>query len=194
MSHNTVIHKIVRPVVRRVAGTGITPNHVTSLRLVTGLGAALLFAMGPAAMAAGAGVFLLSMLLDRADGELARQTGQMSLWGYRYDLACDCIASVAAFVGIGIGLSAGHGAAAMWLGALAGVGIGILFAELNIFGLVSVRGYDVARGVSVDPDDAMLFVPVLIWAGLAWPMLVVAAAVTPLAAIAVALVGMLRRN
>jgi archaetidylinositol phosphate synthase len=189
VSHDTVIHRIVRPPVRLAAKTGITPNHITTVRLLTGLAAAACFAGGTRGwLAVGGAVFLLSMLLDRADGELARQTGQMSDWGYRYDLASDCIASMATFVGLGIGLAGGH-AAAPWLGLLAGIGIGVLFLELNVLGLASVRGYAIGFGLTVDPDDAMVFVPILIWLGLAWPMLVAAAVITPLAALAVAVLG-----
>jgi phosphatidylglycerophosphate synthase len=188
MSHDTVIHRIVRAPVRVIARTGATPNHVTTIRLLTGLGAAACFAAGPHRFAIGALVMLVSLLLDRADGELARQTGQMSLAGYRYDLISDCIASVAVFVGLGIGLDR------PWPGVIAGVGIGVLFAELNIVHLASVRGYRLAPGVTVDPDDAMVLVPVLIWCGLAAPMLTVAAVVTPLAAIGVAVAGLAARR
>ena len=189
VSHDTVIHRIVRRPVRLAARTGITPNHITTVRLASGIAAAICFAMGTREwLAIGAAVFLLSMLLDRADGELARQTGQMSDWGYRYDLASDCIASVLTFVGLGIGLAAVH-AAAWWLGLVAGIGIGALFLELNVLDLASVRGYSIGLGLTADPDDAMVFVPILIWLGLAWPMLVAAAVITPLAALAVAVLG-----
>lgn len=193
MSHNTIIHRIVRPAVRLAAPSGVTPNQLTTLRLASGLAAAACFAVGtPGWMAAGGLVFLLSMLLDRADGELARQTGRMSVAGYRYDLAADGIASVATFAGLGLGLAAAH-APAPWLGLLAGAGIGVLFLELNVFGLASVRGAELAAGVTVDPDDAMIFVPILVWCGLAWPMVIAAAVITPLAALAVAAAGLRRR-
>ena len=189
MSHDTVIHRIVRAPVRLAARTGIAPNHITTVRLLTGLAAAACFAAGTRGwLVLGGAVFLVSMLLDRADGELARQTGQMSAWGHRYDLAADCTAGMLCFVGLGIGLADAH-AAAWWLGLLAGIGIGGLFLELNVLGLASVRGYPIGGGLSADPDDLMVFVPILIWVGLAWPMLVAAAAITPLAAVAVALLG-----
>ena len=59
---------------------------------------------------------LVSLLLDRADGELARQTGRSSLGGYRYDLVCDCIGNIVAFIGLGIGLRAAMGPLAVLLG------------------------------------------------------------------------------
>lgn len=195
MSHNTIIHRIVRPTVRIAARTAITPNQITTVRLVSGIAAAACLADGTYGwMAIGGIVFVVSMLLDRADGELARQTGQMSVWGYRYDLASDCIASVATFVGLGVGLAATHGTAALWLGILAGVGIGTLFAELNVLNFADVRGYELSAGFTVDPDDAMILVPVLIWLGLAWPMTIAAAVITPSAAIILALLALRRRG
>lgn len=195
LSHNTVFHRIVRPAVRVAARTRLTPNHITTVRLLSGLAAAACFAGGTTGwMAIGGLVFVLSMLLDRADGELARQTGQMSLWGYRYDLACDCVASMATFVGLGIGLAGPHGAPAIWLGLLAGLGIGTLFAELNVLNFADVRGYQLTEGITFDPDDAMILVPVLVWLGLAWPMTIAAAIITPLAALFLAWSGLRRRG
>lgn len=195
MSHDTIIHHIVRGPVRLLAKTSATPNLVTTLRLVTAAIASACFATGaPGWLAIGGGVFILSMLLDRADGELARQTGQMSVIGYRYDLASDCLAGVLCFVGLGLGLQALHGPLGLWLGVLAGLGIGILFLELNVLKLGEVRGYDLAPGLTVDPDDAMIFVPILIWCGQAWPMVIAAAVITPLASIILAGVALLGRR
>ncbi|MFT8243588.1 CDP-alcohol phosphatidyltransferase family protein [Roseomonas sp. BN140053] len=183
MSHDTLIHRIVRPVVRAVAPTGITPNQVTTLRVLAGAAAAACFA-GPGSWPAiGGAVFLFSMMLDRADGELARQTRQFSAFGHRYDLVSDCSANAVAFLGIGVGLFGTLGLLGPLLGALAGCGIGVLFWQINVLKLEEVRGYSLAPGVTVDPDDAMAFVPVLVWCGAALPMLILAAVVTPLAAL-----------
>jgi archaetidylinositol phosphate synthase len=197
MSQNTLIHRLVRPAVRAVAAhTGLTPNHVTTLRLATGLTAAMVFAQGTYGWVAmiGGVIFLLSMLLDRADGELARYTNQMSVAGHWYDLVSDCLVGISTFIGIGIGIAHTAGQHALWLGALAGLGIGALFLELNVLKLASVRGHDLFGGrIRVDPDDAMIFVPVLVWCDLAAPLLIAAAVVTPLAALGVGAIGLLRR-
>ena len=195
MSQNTLLHGLVRPVVRAVAATGLTPNHVTTLRLVTGLAAAMTFAQGTSGWIAivGGFVFLLSMLLDRADGELARQTNQMSVAGHRYDLVSDCMVGVCTFIGIGVGVVHTAGLNAVWLGLLAGLGVGALFLELNVLKLGSVRGHNLFGGrLRVDPDDAMIVVPILVWCGLAVPTLIAAAVVTPLAALGVGAIGLLR--
>jgi archaetidylinositol phosphate synthase len=188
MSHNTLIHRLVRPCVRLIAPTRVTPNQLTTLRLLTGFGAAVLFASGPGIGFDAAGIiFLISMLFDRADGELARQTGKMTLAGYHYDIWSDCAANVAIFVGIGIGLARPNtmlGWANIWLGAVAGSAIAILFWQLYVLKLVSVQGYSLMNGrLIIDPDDAMVLVPVLVWWGFAQPMLIAAAIVAPAAAL-----------
>jgi len=195
MSHNTLIHGLVRPVVRAVAAhTGLTPNHVTTLRLATGLTASVIFAQGTYGWAAiiGGCIFLLSMLLDRADGELARHTNQMSVAGHRYDLVSDCMVGISTFIGIGIGVGHTAGVNALWLGGVAGLGISMLFLELNVLKITSAMGYDLFGRIRVDPDDAVIVVPVLVWCDLAAPMLIAAALVTPLAALGVGAIGLLR--
>jgi phosphatidylglycerophosphate synthase len=174
----------------------VKPNVITTIRLATGLLAAGAFALGGYGwMAIGALIFLVSLLLDRADGELARQTDQMSLTGHRFDLISDFICSSAAFLGLGVGVSATVGPLGLWLGALAALGIGALFFELNVLKAASVGGHRLFGGeVTLDEDDAMLLVPVLIWGGLAWPMVIAAAVITPLASLCVAGLCLRQRN
>jgi archaetidylinositol phosphate synthase len=185
VSHDTLIHRIIRPLIRRVAPLGVTPNQITTLRLITGLAAAACFAAGTrSSFDVGAGVFVLSMLLDRADGELARQTGQTSKSGHQYDLASDWIGTVVAFLGIGVGLASSLGEIAIALGLVAGVAAGVLFWQSNILKLEHPPGYRAPNGrVLFDPDDAMLAVPLFIWIGLAASVLVVAATLAPALAI-----------
>jgi archaetidylinositol phosphate synthase len=199
MSHDTLIHHLVRPCIRWIAPTGVTPNQLTTMRLLTGLGAAVLFARGPGmGFDAGGVLFLVSMLFDRADGELARQTGQMSLAGYHYDIWSDCAANVAAFIGIGFGLSGTDtalGAANIWLGGLAGIAIAVLFWELYGAKLIEVQGYVFLNGrLVVDPDDAMVLVPILLWCGFAQAMLIAAAILAPAIALGLAFIAFRSRN
>jgi hypothetical protein len=117
----------------------------------------------------------------------------MSLIGHRYDLIADGIASIATFVGLGIGLAHTGGLSIFGFGALTGLGVGALFFELNVLKVVPVCGRDLLGGrITVDPDDAMIFVPILIWCNLATPMLIVAAVITPCAAVGVGVLGFLR--
>ncbi len=196
MSHDTTIHRIVRPIVRRIAPTGVTPNQLTTLRLVTGLLAAAGFALGGEIWPRVGGViFLLSLLLDRADGELARQTGRCSASGYRYDLVCDCLATVATFIGIGFGLVDSVGPGAILLGLIAGAGVCGLFWMLNVVKVAPVSTYRFWDDrLVIDTDDAMALVPVLIWFGAAKLELIAAASLTLVALAGLSLRGFLKRT
>ena len=69
ISYDTWIHRIVETGVRPLIGTRTTPNHLTTLRLLTGLSAAGLYAIGEAPwLIVASGLFVLSLILDRADG------------------------------------------------------------------------------------------------------------------------------
>ena len=88
--HTSWTHRLSRLLVRPLVGTPVTPNHLTTLRLATGLAACASFAVGDDTWTLWGGVlWLVSCLLDRADGELARMDGLSSPWGHRYDYYCD---------------------------------------------------------------------------------------------------------
>ena len=191
MSHRTLLHRIVRPGVKLVAGTGVTPNQVTTLRLLTGLMAAVAFAQGVQPWPAlGAGVLVASMLLDRADGELARQTGKFSRLGYRYDLISDGVSTMAVFIGMGLGAQAQFGALAWVCGVASALGVLTLFILMRAFEPGEGSGTETRL---VDPDDALLTVPVLVWSGLMGWTVLVAAAVTPIVSIVLAIIILQRR-
>lgn len=182
MSHNTWIHRVVRVGVRPLVGTRITPNHLTTLRVVTGLAAAGAFAIGsPEWRAWGGAIFIVSMFLDRADGELARLGGKTSPWGHKFDLVSDSACNALLFVGIGIGLRDGaFGAWATLMGLIVGGAISaILLLTLKIEALNGERAAELAGTAGFDPDDAILAVPVLDWIGWTEPMLVAASIGAP---------------
>ncbi len=184
MSHDTAVHRLVRPLVRPLAQTPVRPDHLTVLRGVTGVAAGVLFALGgPRALAAGGVAFILSFLLDRADGELARLTRRFSTGGHRWDLVADCGADVLCFVGLGIG--ARHGRLGGWavpLGLLAAVSVVVLFTRLHgADGRARRRNPERRR--RMDPDDAILAVPLLVWTVGPAFVLVLAGVLTPLAAL-----------
>lgn len=194
MSHDTLIHQLIRPPVRAVARTSVTPNQVTTLRLLAGLGAGAAFAVGGTVwMAAGGALMLLSLLLDRADGELARQTGMSSVGGYRYDLVCDCLGNIVAFIGVGVGLRGALGWWGLGLGASAGISIVALFYLLNVAKVATPRGVSSHGRTLVDPDDAMLLVPFMVWFGVADWVVEIGGVVTPIVALVVGLRGVLRK-
>ena len=96
-------------------GTKVTPSQVTVVRLATGIAAAVAFALGPSSWLGlpwwdvGAGLFILSMVLDRGDGDYARLSGQTSAAGHKFDLIADAVCNAVIFVGLGIGLRGGSG-------------------------------------------------------------------------------------
>lgn len=169
MSHDTWIHRGVRLAVRPLVGTPVTPNQVTTLRLVVGLSAAAALAHGDDAWRAwGAGIFLLGMLLDRADGELARLSGRFSSSGHIYDLISDALCNALTFFGLGIGLRAGlFGAWAPVMGLAAGLAIAaILWLIMRLEDRHGERAGELGAAAGFDPDDALGAVPLLVWLGL----------------------------
>ena len=189
MSHQTILHRTIRPLVGRLAATPVSPDALTGLRLATGLGAAACFAGGGRRLAVGAGLFLLSMLLDRADGELARHTRRFSRFGGRLDLLADCVSTMAAFVGLGIGLASGWTTpwVAYAMGLLAAASTAFIFLRLNGPGAGGADGPPPCR--PFDPDDALLLVPLVVWCGGASWILLASGVLTPVAALLVAAAG-----
>lgn len=115
--------RLARAVVRPLARTPVTPNHVTALGLVVGLAAAGLFATGSAAAAdVAAALVMLYLFIDHADGELARLTGKTTTFGQRFDSLVGAVNTTTFFIGIGVGLSERPlGAWALALGLAAGL-------------------------------------------------------------------------
>jgi archaetidylinositol phosphate synthase len=185
MSHNTWIHRIVRVGVEPLAKTRITPNQLTSVRLGVAIGAAALMAVGPRWHIYGAGLFVLSMLLDRADGELARITGRTSPWGHTYDLFSDALANTLIFVGIGIGLRAeAFGLWSIPMGILAGGGVAfILWLVMRIESVAGERAAEFDNVGGFDPDDAMLAIPVAVILGWTDQLLIAASIGAPVFAL-----------
>lgn len=66
---------------------GLSPNQVTSLAFVLGLGSGALLYAGLAWWAAAA--LWLSGLLDAVDGEMARRSGKSSMLGAQMDIVSD---------------------------------------------------------------------------------------------------------
>ena len=187
MSHNTWIHKLSRAtIVYPLQRTKITPNHLTTFRLGTGIAASALIAIGSdMGMNLGACVFILSVMLDRADGDLARQTGQQSEEGHRYDLIADGLCNTVIFVALGIGLrSSSYGYLAPIMGVVAGLSVvGVLAYALHLEKQNGARAGEISGSCGFDPDDAILCLPLSIWLGWTEQLLLAASLGTPIFAI-----------
>lgn len=92
--------RITRVLARR--SLAVTPNQVTVLAIVVGLGAALLASRGGYAGLALAGVLLeVNSILDSVDGELARLRFQYSNFGQWLDNVADDLVDNAFIAGVG---------------------------------------------------------------------------------------------
>ena len=151
-----------RGIVPPLARAGITPNQVTTVRLLVGLSAAACFAAGTFTWRlAGAVLFVVSFVLDRADGDLARATGHTSPAGHTYDLISDTVCNALAFVGLGLGLTdSSLGSWAVPLGLLAGGGVvAVLLLVMRIERLQGARAAEL-KDLSRLPDVLDEVVPV----------------------------------
>jgi len=186
MSYNTWIHRFSRVLVQPLVDTALTPNHLTTGRLISGLAAAGCFAVGEDLWNwVGAVSFVISMVLDRADGVLARLSGKSSRFGAFYDLTADAICNSALFIGIGIAARDGSlGNWAILLGIITGLSVSIIFTTvIRVAAEVDTGAVTFNAHAGFDPDDAMILVPLGILFGMANLLLILAAAVTPLVAI-----------
>ncbi|MBT4670727.1 MAG: CDP-alcohol phosphatidyltransferase family protein [Rhodospirillaceae bacterium] len=151
-----------------MAKTSVTPNQLTTLRLATGLGAAAVYGIGEAHWDyLASGLFAVSLILDRADGILARLSGKTSRFGHIYDLIADSACNALVFVGIGFSLRHGDlGGLGIPLGVIAGAAV--LLVLLSVVRIEEQKGQgaaEIGNSFGFDPDDAMLFVPVAVLVG-----------------------------
>ncbi len=81
--------RLARRLVTPLVGTRVTPNHLTTLRLLIGAGRRAIICRSGRFWLGNAGALLiaLSNFVDHTDGELARISGQSSRIGHFYDLA-----------------------------------------------------------------------------------------------------------
>ena len=168
-------HRLARVMVRPLVGTGVTPNHLTTLRLVTGVLACAALLPGEDGWTWWGGwLWLASAFLDRADGELARIGNMSTPGGHMYDFIVDNIVNAAFFVAIGVGLRdsmLGHGAIA--LGLLSGVSLyvcGVWSEALERRQGPGTKAYSGAFGF--DPDDLLYLLAPMAWLGWLLPILV----------------------
>jgi phosphatidylglycerophosphate synthase len=150
--------------VRPLKDSWINPNHLTTVRLVTGLAAAVALAVGDAIWAnIGAVLFALSNFLDHTDGELARLSGKSSKWGHQYDLVSDAIIHILLFVCIGYGLREGKfGWWALLMGIVSGVSVACIFHLRNQ--MEQRLGKDASRQpnfAGFDIEDVLYLFPIV---------------------------------
>ncbi|MBT5549132.1 MAG: CDP-alcohol phosphatidyltransferase family protein [Nitrospina sp.] len=85
--------------------TALTPNQITFLSLLVGIGSAWCFYLGTYFSGiTGSILLLVSAWIDCTDGEIARLKFMETSWGARLDIICDNIVHCFVFFAIGMGL------------------------------------------------------------------------------------------
>ena len=179
--------RLARRLVTPLVNTWVTPNHLTTLRLLIGLAGALCLAHGGFAWAnAGAFLIVLSNFVDHTDGELARIGGKSSRIGHFYDLACDALVTVMLFIGMGVG-SAQVGSLKVspgWLGAVAGVAVALIFfLRMRIEEMAGKAGTKQATVGGFETEDVLYLLPIVTLTSVVMPFVVVASIGAPLFAV-----------
>jgi phosphatidylglycerophosphate synthase len=181
--NQTYAHAFARLIVRPLLGTWVRPNHLTALRLVVGLAACALLIPGSPLDTAWSGVlWILTCVLDRADGELARMGDLRSESGKVLDYYSDMILDAAWFLCAGIGLRHGElGNTAIVLGGVTCLAMLLCTWYAEMFERLSGPGVKAWKGVQhFHPDDALFLLPLLTWLGWVGPVLMAASVVTPI--------------
>jgi phosphatidylglycerophosphate synthase len=189
--------RLANRLVRPLSNTPVHPNHVTTLGLAVGLAAAASYARGtPAAANVGALGYVVSAILDHADGELARLTGKTSTFGHSYDRAADLTVKLSLFAGMG--LSVRHGQLG-WMGPVFGITAGL--AVITIFSLRSSMSRWRGRAAFDQPgwggfeiEDTLYLVAPVTWLGWLEPFVVAAGLGAPVFALWVARQWMITRT
>ena len=200
--NDTWTHAAARWMIRPLLGTRVTPNHLTTLRLLTGVAACIAIALGtPTGMAWGGWLWLVSCFLDRCDGELARVGGMTSEAGHNYDYRVDLSVNSAFFLAAGIGLRHSWlGPSSIALGLVAAAAMVICSWLSEVYQTLTGPGVRIWRGgFGFHIDDALYLLAPFIWLGWLAPILVAAAVCTSVMAVViyVRLIGLklrLRRN
>ncbi|SIO42215.1 CDP-alcohol phosphatidyltransferase family protein [Paraburkholderia phenazinium] len=181
--------RLARRLVTPLVNTFVTPNHLTTLRLLIGVAGALGLARGGFVWAnAGALLIVLSNFVDHTDGELARISGKSSRIGHFYDLACDALVTVLLFVGLGLGIGPVHEVGRVlpggFLGGLAGVAVAVIFfLRMRIEDMEGKSGTKQASVAGFETEDVLYLLPLVTLTGIITPFVVAASIGAPLFAI-----------
>jgi phosphatidylglycerophosphate synthase len=189
--------RLARRLVAPLKDGWVTPNHLTTVRLLIGLAAAAAFIPGTYGWSNLAALLLvLSNFADHTDGELARMSGKTSRLGHIYDLASDAVVTILLFLAMGIGVGTKSGIAlpfaAPLLGAVAGSAIALIFflrmRTENIGGKTATQQASLG---GFETEDVLYLLPLVTLCNGVAPFLVTASICAPLFAIWVVL-GYLR--
>ncbi len=181
--------RLARRLVAPLVDSWVTPNHLTTLRLLVGLAAAAALIPGSYAWSNIAALLLVaSNFLDHTDGELARLSGKSSRIGHIYDLASDAVVTILLFIAIGIGVSSRSGVELglppAILGLIAGTAIALIFyLRMRIEELLGKAATQQASLGGFETEDVLYLFPLATLSNALVPMLIAAAICAPLFAV-----------
>ncbi|MBV9911063.1 MAG: CDP-alcohol phosphatidyltransferase family protein [Sinobacteraceae bacterium] len=159
--------RLARRLVMPLRNTQVTPNHLTTLRLLSGLAAALAFLPGTYRWNNAAALLLvLSNFLDHTDGELARLRGNGTKWGHYYDLGCDALITVLLFAAIGYGVGTQAEpllpVSPLLLGWLAGIATALIFfLRMRIEERAGKQATRQQRAMGFESEDVLYLLPLV---------------------------------
>jgi archaetidylinositol phosphate synthase len=185
--------RLARRLVQPLKDGPVTPNHLTTLRLATGLAAAVAFTTGTYGWSNIAALLLVvSNFVDHADGELARLSGKTSRFGHLYDLACDTAVTVLLFVAMGVGIRATGGLPLdmppVFLGAIAGGAIALIFfLRMRIEEIAGKAASRQGSFGGFETEDVLYLLPLVTLCDGLVPLLLIASVGAPLFACRVVL-------
>lgn len=138
--------------VKAVAWTPITPNQLTIASLLIGIAGGVCYGLGrPSTVVLGAGLYALSIVVDCADGQLARLKRNGTPLGRILDGMIDYVVTIAVYVGVAVGLDPGPGRRTFWLLLLAAAGASNIFHSA-ILDYYRFRFMERAQGERRDED------------------------------------------
>jgi len=178
--------RLARRLVTPLKNTWVTPNHLTTVRLIVGLAAALAFCPGSYGWSNIAALLLvISNFLDHTDGELARLSGKSSRVGHIYDLASDAVVTILLFVALGVGVAARPNidleVSPLLLGAIAGSAVTmIFFLRMRIEEALGKSATKQASLGGFETEDVLYLLPLATLCNALTPLLLTAAVIAPL--------------
>jgi CDP-diacylglycerol--glycerol-3-phosphate 3-phosphatidyltransferase len=177
-SFRTPIEKAVRPVGNALRRTGLTPDHLTVVGLVVGIGAA--FAIGSGHLLLGLVLVILAAVPDLLDGALAKASEAASQRGAFFDSTVDRVTDALLLGGVAWYL-AGHESPHMSV---------LAFAVMASSSLISYQrakaeslGLDAKGGLMERAERVVLLCIGLLWDRLLVPVLWVMLALTLVTAV-----------
>ena len=187
--------RLARWLVWRLKDSWVTPNHLTTLRLIVGLAAAAAFTRGTYGWSNLAALLAIaSNFLDHTDGELARISGKTSRSGHLYDIASDAAVTVLIFIamGVGVGVAAAPDSDPVMppaaMGAICGGAIALIFfLRLRMEEMLGKAATGQAHFAGFETEDVLYLLPLVTLCNGMAPFLLTASICAPLFAVWVAI-------